>query len=210
MSIQWTQETIMAAIAKFENVKQIRLCELVKATELTPLQVRNGCFELAQRGYLVHQLYADGTKKPGCYLLTDLGKACISNGGQIAIKSGPKAPCPDRRGKTGTLRERTWRLWRIKEHEAISINYVLSVLLDAGASTKEVQSAVNSLQRYVVHLALADYLAEIRPNTKTRPREKRYLLTKNTGPLAPILKLTTSQIYDQNTKEHYAIASLKK
>lgn len=208
----WAKNEMMAAIARMRAAgggDQVLNAELMKLTGRSGRQVANACYQLEKQGYLTHQHYADDSVKPGHYLLTELGKNLIAGGiDQARLKSGPRAPCPNRAGKSGTLRERAWRLLRIKEKEPVSINYLLSVLLDAeGTEQGEVQSAAINLQRYLSHLKRADYLAEVRPLPGTRQRDKRYLLIRNTGPLPPVLKIAAAQVFDQNQQVHYDIVN---
>jgi hypothetical protein len=71
-----------------------------------------------------------------------------------------------------------------------------------------VKGAKSNLQKYLQHLKRAGYLAEVKraaPTSLTSNGEKRYLLIRNTGPLAPILKITKAQVFDQNQQVHYDI-----
>lgn len=202
----WTLQVVMKAIANLpsiDGVVAISYHELSTVTGLTKLQIRNACYELKQRAYIDHQLYSDGKVKPGHCVLTELGKHVIAVGlEKTKFKSGPRTSPFNRKGKQGTLRERAWCLLRIKQRA--SVNELLATLMDADSA---VQSAENNLNRYFFGLRDAGYVVEQRRTHALKKSDKQYFLTRNTGPLAPILKNTKRQVYDQNQGVHYDITA---
>jgi hypothetical protein len=110
----WTSNIILRAIAELpvcEQDAKVLHFDLVATTGLSGKQVTNACATLEKHGYLVREHYADGSVKPGHYLLTNLGFNALGGG----LTSGPKTPHSKPRTRAGSLRERTWRLLRIKD-----------------------------------------------------------------------------------------------
>lgn len=208
----WTSTTILGVIAKLPVIEvgmAILHSDLVNACELTTKQVCTACTTLEKHGYLLRQKYADGSVKPGHYQLTELGVNAIAGGMKsMRLTSGPKAPHGTPRSNAGTLRERVWRLLRIKDGAtAMSVTDLLSTLIDADGNVN-INGAKNNVQKYLQQLKRAGYLAEVRraaPTSLTSNGEKRYLLIRNTGPLAPILKVSKSLVFDQNQQVNYDI-----
>lgn len=202
----WTVQAVMKAIASLPNIDgvvAISFAELSKVTGFTSLQIRNACYELKKRAYIDHRLYSDGKVKPGHYVLTELGKHVIAAGlDKTKFKPGPRTPPTHRKGKQGTLRERAWRLLRIKQ--SASVNELLATLMDADST---MQSAETNLNRYFVGLLRAGYVVEQKRTSALKKSDKQYFLTRNSGPLAPILKKTSCQVYDQNQGKHYDITA---
>jgi hypothetical protein len=107
--------------------------------------------------------------------------------------------------RTVALRHRAWTLLRVKE--TASLNDLLAVLLDAGSAAQTERTTATNLQRYLTQLARAGYLAELRKNARLRHRDRPYVLTRNTGPLAPIPRFTQAQVFDPNQQVLYDITN---
>lgn len=67
--------------------------------------------------------------------------------------------------------------------------------------------AQNNLHKYLRALLRAGYLAEMRreaPQSPTSNGVKRFLLTRDTGPLPPLLQ-SQDKVFDQNEGKHYDV-----
>ncbi|WP_295756100.1 hypothetical protein [Undibacterium sp.] len=157
--------------------------------ELSARQISNACCRLEKMGYLKHQLYSDGSVKPGHYWFIDLDQQA----NKIGLK---KEICV----RPITIRDRAWCLLRIRQ--SASVNELLATLMDADSVMR---GAENNLNKYFVNLRGAGYVVEQRRTAALKKSDKQYFLTRNTGPLAPILKCAKGQVYDQNKGVHYDI-----
>lgn len=199
----WTSQPIMGAVKSLACPKGcVKLAAIAKHTGLTNRQVADACAKLVQHGYLARQTYSDDSVKPGCYTITDLGKAALDQGTRMT--SGPKGPTGKTRPKDNSLRERAWRCLRIRRKA--SVPELVGLLIDAGASQEQIKAAENNLQHYFRPLVRAGYLTEMRreaPQSMTSNGAKRYLLVRDTGLLAPISQPSQSKVYDQNEEKQY-------
>lgn len=203
-SVQWVSQTIMAAIKEIACPKGcVKHAAIVKHTQLTGRQVADACAKLVTHGYLKREEYADNTAKPGCYHLTSLGRTALDEGAKFT--SGPKGPTGKVRTCPDGLRDRAWRLLRIRRKG--SIPEVVGVLLDAGSSRADIERAENNLAKYFRQLMRAGYLTELRreaPQSLTSNGVKRFLLSRDTGPLPPVPQPNKKMVYDQNEEKQYA------
>lgn len=199
----WTSQTVMAAIKALACPQGcVKHADIVAHTQLTGRQVASACALLEKHGYLARQKYSDDSVKPGCYTLTALGQGAL-DGAQLT--SGPKGPTGKSRARVDSLRDRAWRLLRIRRKG--SAPELVGSLLDAGSDAAAFQRAQNNLHKYLRELLRAGYLAEMRreaPKSPTSNGAKRYLLARDTGPLPPIPQPLIKRVYDQNEKKHYA------
>lgn len=201
----WISQTVMDAVKQLVCPRGcVKHHAIVKHTGLTGRQVANACAKLVEHGYMVRENYADDTVKPGCYRLTKLGQAALEEGARLT--SGPKGPTGQIRPHADSLRDRAWRAMRIRRKG--SIPELIGLLLDAGGDEADTKRATNNLQKYFRQLALAGYLMEMRrdaPESLTSNGAKRYLLVRDTGPLAPITQERAGTMYDQNERKAYDV-----
>ncbi len=198
----WTSQTVMDAI-KVGLTQSDCLCvkhaAIVKATGLTGRQVADACAKLEKHGYLQRELYSDDTVKPGCYKLTELGLRALD---AARLTSGPKQAHGKPRACPDSLRDRAWRTLRIRMKA--SVPELVGLLLDANVDGDAFTRAQNNLHKYIRALLQAGYLTEMRRESPTSPTSngvKRYMLTRDTGPLPPLS--SPKRVYDQNEKKHY-------
>lgn len=203
--MSWTAQTVMDAV---KTLKCPRGCvkhgDLVKHTQLTGRQVANACTTLVRHGYLERAAYIDGMVKPGCYTLTKLGLVALEEGSKVT--SGPKGPTGTRQVRPDSLRDRAWRVLRIRRK--VSVPELTGLLMDADSDEAAIARAQNNLNKYLRQLAYAGYLAEMRreaPQSLTSNGAKRFLLVRDTGPLPPIPQLSINKVFDQNEGKQYDV-----
>lgn len=200
----WTSQTVMAAVKELACPRGcVKHADIVAHTKLTGRQVAAACALLERHGYLERQHYSDDTVKPGCYVLTALGRAALEG---AKLTSGPKKPTGAHRPHADSLRDRAWRSLRIRKKA--SVPELVGLLLDAGADPTDQVRAQSNLQKYLRALTRAGYLQEMRREAPTSPTSngaKRYLLVRDTGPLPPAAKLKQHTVYDPNEQKTYDI-----
>lgn len=203
-SVQWVSQAVMESVKELACPKGcVKHAAIVKHTQLAGRQVANACAKLVEHGYLKREEYADNTVKPGCYHLTALGRTALEEGAKLT--SGPKGPTEKARGRPDGLRDRAWRLMRIRRKA--SVPSLVAVLLDAGTSAEEIKRAENNLSKYFRVLMRAGYLTEMRrdaPESPTSNGAKRFWLARDTGQLPPIPQTAKNMVWDQNEEKHYA------
>ena len=138
--------------------------------------VRKACRRLHKQG-LIYSV--DGA----LHDLTEAGRSALDNG--KLITSGPERGSIRR---PDGLRARAWRLMRIKRKFGVAD--LCAQLCDGSQKDPE-----GNLQQYLLPLVRAGYLAPLRSG--------RYLLIKDTGPLAPAWNKLTHCLTDPNTGEQH-------
>ncbi len=154
-----------------------RLGELAAALGAERKNVALAVQRLRQRG-LVELLGR------GVYAPTTAGRDFLTSGRKLT--SGRAGPKP--RTRTRGLRERAW--WVIRARKDVSVNDLLSVLSDGSE-----RDARGNLQRYLHWLALTGYLAKVVRGTAP----VRYRLVRDSGRLAPVMRLRQGLVFDPNT-----------
>jgi len=199
----WTQQAVMDAVKVLKCEKGcVKHAAIVKHTGLTARQVADACSKLVEHGYLKRETYSDSSVKPGCYHLTSLGLAALDQG--MKLVSGPKGPTGKRKPPTDCLRDRAWRLLRIRRKA--SAPELVGLLLTADSDEQDASRAQNNLNKYLRMLARAGYLSEMRREAPTSPTSngaKRFLLVRDTGPLSPLLQPQFNAVFDQNEGKKY-------
>jgi len=202
--VQWVSQTIMLAVKEIACPKGcVKHAAIVKNTGLTSRQVADACAKLAEHGYLKREEYSDNTVKPGCYRLTPLAHTALDEG--VKFTSGPKGPTGKTRPRPDGLRDRAWRLLRIRRKA--SVPEIVGVLMDAGSNSADIKRAENNLSKYFRQLMRAGYVTEMRreaPDSPTSNGAKRFFLARDTGLLSPIPKTAQAAVYDQNEGKLYA------
>lgn len=205
MSAIWIGQTVMEAVRKLVCPRGcVKHAAIVKHTGLTSKQVANACAKLVEHGYLKRETYSDDSVKPGCYHLTTLGQVALEEGARLT--SGPKGPTGKPKTRANGLRDRAWRVLRIRRKA--SVPELVGLLLDADKGDMAVQRAQNNLNKYLLQLARAGYLVEMRreaPQSPTSNGAKRFLLVRDTGSLPPIPQPKIGKVFDQNEGKQYDV-----
>lgn len=140
----------------------------------------------------------------GCFTLTEEGEAFRATGQEVT--SGPKGPLtqPYRRARKITLRDRLWAAMRIKGKASIP------ELLELVATDKP--GAESLARKYASALCASGHLLELRREPGTAPTSngfKRFALLRNTGPEAPLVRVTAREVYDPNTGETFPLGGAR-
>ena len=204
MNHVWTSQAVMAAMHSLvDSTDLVELDGIVRVSGLERKQVINACEKLVTHGFLIRQTYSDGKVKPGKFRLTDEGRIALEAGANL--KSGPKKPSGKARDTAGSLREKVWRLLRIRQKA--SVPEVVGLLCDGEATAKTIEATTNNVQKYLRALRATGYLIEMRREPGSKPTSngfKRYLLVRDTGPLAPTRR-GKDCVYDPNEEREYVV-----
>lgn len=188
----WVTEKILGAIGAADDC--VTVAEIAAATEVGRRQVARSCGLLLRRGLVAR-------KRRGRYALTEAGRAALEAGAKL--RSGPKGAHEGRPSpRSGTFRERLWRALRLLEKATVPELVTL-------AAKGDERDPVNSAQRFLRVLDRAGYVVPLKrraPGTApTSNGHKRWVLVKNTGPLAPVHRQSRKAVFDPNTGQTISI-----
>ena len=183
----WRLRGLLRALAAAERVP---VDELVRATGMARTRVVTAMVTLTSRG-LVRSV------GPSCYVLTAAGHRVVESGREI--RSGPRGLHTGvRRPAQDTLRARLWRALRLKRKAS------LPQLLTLAARGSE-RAAENNAWMYLRALHSAGYihrLATRAPGESPSSRGRiRWLMLRDTGPMAPAVRPRHREVIDTNTGE---------
>lgn len=186
----WPAQKILTAIVELSHLDCVDIDLLIHNTELGRKQIADACTVLVNRE-LIERI------KPGCYKMLPAGLVLIKTGGEV--KSGPRGITAAKQ-HTGTLRVKTWRAMR--QRKKFSLNDL--IVLVADGDEKAIES---NLGKYLRALERTGYLTRMaRRETGTASTSNgylRYLLVRDTGPLAPVWRQGKETVYDPNTTEEH-------
>lgn len=161
--------------------------QLDAALPLSRRQISNAATILIKRDYM-------DRIEAGCYCLTASGLAAAERGERVT--SGPIGALTgkSRRPRRNSFRQRAWNAMRM------SVTFTIGELVIAAASgDKDPES---NLINYLLFLRRVGYVAEmpVRQNGTrlTSNGFKRFRLLKDTGPIAPALRMKKRAIWDFN------------
>jgi hypothetical protein len=191
----WTTETILKVIGIAPDTYCVTEERLAEATRLTPKQVENACGNLIRHGFLMR------TGK-GCHKLTDAGRAAIAEGARL--RSGPKGPqLYGQRSRAPGLRQCAWNVLRMGGKRTIDD------ILMRSCEGKE-RDAYSNVRKYVKALARAGYVTRMPTREQALNATSngciRWFLVKDTGPEAPVWRVSRGTIYDPNTETETVLA----
>ena len=150
-------------------------------------QISNAAAILIKRDYM-------DRIEAGCYCLTASGLAAAERGERVT--SGPIGALigDSRRPRRNSFRQRAWNAMRM------SVTFTIGELIIAAASGEK--DPESNLINYLLFLRRAGYVAElpVRQNGTrlTSNGFKRFRLLKDTGPVAPALRVKKRAIWDFN------------
>lgn len=197
-NVQWLQKTVLSSIRKLASADGcVDLATIATHTGLATIQITRAVTKLEAHDYVAHKRYSTGEVRPGCYVLTEKGRAMDIE--MAKFTSGPKGPTGKVRSfGENTLRAKFWRLLRARRK--LSVPEALSVLLD---NADDEINATSNLQKYVRLLVRSGVVEVMRlreaATSMTSNGAKRYFLIRDLGPLAPVP--SKSELYDPNANQ---------
>jgi len=187
----WKSEQLLTVIGQASPAECITEARMAALTGFEGRIIESACLKLRKHGLL------EKTAR-GCHKLTAAGIAAFQEG--VKLRSGPKGQHIGRRHVVGTVRERAWQAMRIlTKGSAADV-----IMLAAEGGEKDIE---NNISKYFLALERAGYLSRMRtrqPGTAlSSPGHIRWLLVRNSGPLAPAWRQTSKLVYDPNTEEEF-------
>lgn len=168
--------------------------EVAEAAGLDPKVVANRIQRLRQRGFAE-------IRRAGCYRRTGLGRAVVDSAAADLqrTKRRPLTQAAPRRPKRRTFFDRAW--WVLRTERKATLGELLTVM-DFGDRNP------NTVGAYLRALWRAGYL-EVTAHraagaTPTSNGHLRWVLTKDTGPLAPVVQRARGRVWDANSKSFVA------
>lgn len=157
--------------------------EAIKALNISQRQATNAARNLLRRGYLALGPNA-------LYQLTAEGAAAAEAG--VIIRGGPKGQV---KLVKDTLRARAWCAMRVRR--TFTIGEIVADAVVSGEGQPR-----DNIARYLSRLQAAGYVREQRrrqPGTAIGSNGfKRFVLVRNTGPLAPVFRSEAHCVFDPN------------
>ncbi|MDO8931357.1 MAG: hypothetical protein Q7U97_03095 [Rhodocyclaceae bacterium] len=190
----WTTESILAIVGKAALDECITEAHLTKATGLTATQVENSCDRLRRHGFLKR------TSK-GCHQLTPAGREAHEQG--LSMRSGPKGPQQyGQRHRDPGMRQRAWNVLRMGKK--VTYDDIVMRIVEG-----EERDAYGNVRKYVRALAQAGYCRPM-PQREQPLNEMsngciRWMLVSDTGPQAPVVRVSRNVIYDPNLDAEIAL-----
>lgn len=194
----WTSETVMQTISKHMLNECITNARLVELTGLKPEQVGISTSKLQHNGFIK-------VVDKGCFRITQAGITALDQ--KTNLRSGPKGETRVKIHKD-SLRVRVWRAIRIRS--SFSIPDLLPIVTKG--AEKDAQS---NIYKYVKALEEAGYLIRMgkrmRGTAMTSNGFARWRLDleKNTGPQAPVWRMSKGILFDPNTGEEILLMPLR-
>lgn len=186
----WPAQNILTAIVSLSHLDCVDIDLLVHHTGMERKNIGNACAILIARE-LIERI------KPGCYKLLPAGLVLVKTGGEV--KSGPRGETAAKQ-HTGTLRVKTWRAMR--QRKKFSLNDL--IVLVADGDEKAIESNVGKYLRALERTGYLTRMARRAAGTATTSNGfLRYLLVRDSGPLAPVWRQGKSAVYDPNTQEEH-------
>lgn len=187
----WKSEQLLTAVGQASPHECITEARMAELTGFDAKVVENCCLKLRTHGFLTKTAR-------GCHQLTPAGIAAWREGAKL--RSGPKGAHIGRKTVSGTVRERAWSALRITGKG--SIPDVIMLAAEGGE-----RDIANNIGKYFSALERAGYLRQLRvrePGTSpTSNGHVRWLLVRNSGPLAPVWRVKAGTVYDPNTEEEW-------
>lgn len=193
----WTSQHLLNAVVLAAPEDCITEARMVELTGLTEKCVENCARRLRKAGFLYRE-------DRDCYRLTVAGHEAVRAGARIV--SGPKGPQQSgQRGRDPGLRQRVWNVLRMGRK--VTLDDILLLVLQGGE-----RDPASNVGKYLRALARAGYAHRYAmretPGRLTSNGAIRWLLVRDTGPLAPLLKRTGDRLYDRNTEAIVDLAPL--
>ena len=134
----------------------------------------------------------------GIYRLSESGKSLKSTGKLKLFHSGARAAYNKNRTVKDSLRNRLWKLIRLQKK--FTVNELLNI-----ATNGDEKDPKGNTRKYLKTLIAAGYIQEsfrrVKGEAKTSNGFKQYVLVKDNGNKAPVLRRNRNEVYDPNNGE---------
>lgn len=190
----WTAEQLLTAVGQASPRECITEARMAEITGLTPRQIEPAVLRLRKHGFM--------TKTgQGCHKLTAAGRAALAAGRKI--RSGPNGPETGHRRRDRGIRQRVWNALRTGKKLTVDD-------LIMRACEGEERDPRSNVRKYLVALARAGYVRQMpvrEPGLNpTSNGCVRWWLVKDTGPAAPVARMSRRALWDVNTEEQIPFA----
>ena len=130
----------------------------------------------------------------GCYAITPDGTSALAHGGvRPGPRGGQSAPASIR---TDTVRDRIWTALRMRRKATLD---ELAILAGEPGSC-----AYQNAKKFVQALQKSGHVTLLPARRDgARLNIRPVLLLLDTGPIAPVVQLSSSRVYDPNNETHY-------
>ncbi len=192
---EWKSERLLTLIGGVAPRECITEEQLVTLSGYDARCVENCCLKLRRHGLLVKTAR-------GCHKLTAAGRAAIA--ASQTIRTGPQGARTGRVVRKGTLRGDAWTYMRRKRK--FSLDDVVMMVVRGGE--RDIRS---NLGNYLRALVRGEYLRALPVReaslAQTSNGAVRYLVVRDTGPLAPVWRASRGTLYDPNTETDVPLAA---
>jgi hypothetical protein len=182
----WTTETILKAVALAPGEECVTEARIAELTGLTAKQVEQSTLKLRKHGFL-------NKTGRGCHKITQAGKDAVMGGG--SLRSGPKGRHTGQRNCSHGMRQRVWNVLRMGGKR--TVDDILMLVIEGGE-----RDARSNVRKYLQALVRGRYVTVMQqreaPLNNTSNGCLRYLLVNDTGPLAPVWRVSRGTLYDPN------------
>lgn len=190
----WTAEIMLKTIDQHglaECVTEVRLCALTGYSEK---QVENACQNLRRHGFIERT-------GQGCHRLTRAGREALASG--YSLRGGPRGPQQSgQRRRDRGMRQRIWNCLRMGKK--VTVDDIAMRVVDGSE-----RDPINNISKYLAGLKRAGYVLPLRrsaPLNLTSNGSLRWMLISDTGPLAPVIRVTRRVVFDPNLEQEIAMA----
>jgi hypothetical protein len=192
----WVTQQLLDAVAQASPDDCITEDRMAELTGLTARQVENSALKLRQHGWMERV-------GPGCHRLTRAGRVAHEEGRRLT--SGPKGPEHGYRQRDHGLRQRAWNVLRMGKK--VTLDDVLLLVVEGSERDPK-----NNVGKYFRALAKVGYLhrqpIRERGMSACSNGAIRWLLVRDTGPIAPTYRLRHDQVYDPNTEQVHDLGAM--
>lgn len=191
----WIAEQLLTAIAQAARYDCITEARMVQITGLGAKQVEDATLRLRKHGLITRT-------GPGCHKLTAAGRAACLAGARV--RSGPRGQETGHRTRDAGLRQRAWNALRMGKKMTID-----DIIMRAAAGGERDPRA--NLGKYLRALARAGYVCQMPVREAALNASSngcvRWWLVNNTGPIAPVWRVSRDTLWDQNIMQEVELQS---
>ena len=182
----WIAEQLLTAITQAAPRDCITEARMAEITGLGEKQVEDATLRLRKHGMIKRT-------GPGCHRLTAAGRAACVAGARV--RSGPRGQETGHRTRDAGLRQRAWNALRTGKKLTID-----DIIMRAAAGGERDPRA--NLGKYLRALARAGYVRQMPVREAALNVSSngcvRWLMVNNTGPIAPVWRVSRDTLWDAN------------